>query len=109
MDSLKTSFALWQQHVPRKICVGHLRKLSLQLQYQHLAQTLGSGICDRFFDARRDCGNDFEDCTNVGEWTVQENGIELVVDYGISRAAIRKSLFQSSSKFCRDKCRRGEG
>jgi hypothetical protein len=76
------------------IYVEHLRKLNHQSRpHRRLLQTLGNGICDRFCE--------------VSEIGIEESriGDDLIggfcfVDEGseISRAAMRKSLFQSSSR-----------
>jgi hypothetical protein len=69
------------------------------LQLERLDLTSGIEIVGQFVYVRhRGCENDYGDYKNVFWLNDQDCGIVVEVSE-ISRAAIRKSLFQSSSKF----------
>jgi hypothetical protein len=97
-NALRTSFALWQQRAPRTICVEPLLLRNWSLRLERLGLTSGIEIVGQFFYARRGCENGCGDCMIVFWLNDQGCGSEAVEVSEISRAAIRKSLFQSSSK-----------
>ena len=90
-----SSFVLGRLRVPRMIYVEHLRKLNHQNLRLHLRllQTLGSEIYDRFCEAS---------VIGIEESRIDDDLIGGFCFVGegseISRAAIGKSPFQSSSR-----------